>query len=107
MRRQTPPYSNQVLLLLWTVVQPRVPSAVINVGTRLPTGRGMQIKDYVDLFGAAPGHQSVEQLETLRVIALKQAVMQRNPNRIESSSMQQSNILMRNIVLSVLSPECL
>ena len=71
MRCQAPPYSNQVLLLVWAVVEPRVPRAVINVGTRLPTGRGMQIKDYVYLFGAAPGYQSVQQLETLSVIALR------------------------------------
>src|SRR5215472_7112409 len=104
---QAAPDSNHMFLLLWTVVKPGIASAVINVRARLPAGRGVQIKNQINMFGAAPVDQLVQQLETIRVIALKQVVMQGHPNRIESGSMQQGDVLMRNVVPSVFPPEYL
>src|SRR5216683_7778139 len=66
----------------------------------------MQIKDHIHIFGAAPGDQPVQQLETFRVVALKQAVMQRNSNGVEPGPMQERDVLTRDVVLAVLLPEC-
>src|SRR5260370_3206201 len=66
----------------------------------------MQIKDHIQVFGAAPDDQPVQQLETLRVVALKQAVMQRNSNGVEPRPVQQRDVLTRDVVLAVLLPEC-
>src|SRR5215471_6622193 len=54
----------------------------------------------------APSDQPVQQLETFRVIALEQAVMQRNSNGVEAGPVQECNVLTRNVVLAVLLPEC-
>src|SRR5262249_6864992 len=54
----------------------------------------------------APNDQPVQQLETFGVIALKQAVMQRNSNGVEAGPVQERNVVTRNIVLAVLPPEC-
>src|SRR5580765_8230482 len=105
-RRQPPPDGGQVFLLLWTLVQPRISSAVIDVRARLSARCGMQIKDHIYAFGAAPVDQTVQQLETFRFVALKKAVMQRNSNGVEPDSMQERNVVMRNVVLAVLLPEC-
>src|ERR1700732_2196516 len=48
----------------------------------------------------------VQQLETFRVVALKQAVMQRNSNGVEPGPMQKRDVLARDVVLAVLLPEC-
>src|SRR5260370_32965778 len=54
----------------------------------------------------APGDQPVQQLETLRVVALKQAVMQRNSNGVEPGPMQERDVLSRDVVFAVLLPKC-
>src|SRR5229473_1830566 len=66
----------------------------------------MQIKDHIHIFGAAPGDQPVQQLETFRVVALKKAVMQRNSNGVEAGPMQERDVIPRDVVLAVLLPEC-
>src|ERR1700730_15184748 len=66
----------------------------------------MQIKDHVQVFGTAPGDHPLKELETFRVIAIKQAVMQRNSNGVEPGPMQERDVLMRDVVLAVLLPEC-
>src|ERR1700681_730481 len=66
----------------------------------------MQIKDHIQAFGTAPEDQPVQQLETLRVVALEKAVMQRNSNGVEAGAMQECDVLARDIVVAVLLPEC-
>ena len=105
-RRQPPPDCDQLLLLLWALVQPGISGAVVDVRARLPSGCGMHIEDHVQTFGAAPDNQLVEQLETFRVVALKETVMQRNANGVESGPMQERDVFARDVVLAVLLPEC-
>src|ERR1700720_3649103 len=88
-RRQPPPDGDQVLLLLWTLVQPWISGAVIDVRARLSARCGMQIKDHIQIFSTAPDDQPIQQPETFRVVALEQAVMQRNSNGVEPSPMQE------------------
>src|SRR5258706_14399704 len=66
----------------------------------------MQIKDHIEIFRAAPGDQPVQQLETFRVVALKEAVMQRNSNGVEPGPRQERGVLARDVGLTVLLPEC-
>src|ERR1700676_968540 len=66
----------------------------------------MQIKDHIQTFSTTPEDQPVQQLEALRVVALKKAVMQRNSNAIEAGAMQERDVLPRDVVLAVLLPEC-
>src|SRR5579864_8359972 len=66
----------------------------------------MQIKDYVQTFSTAPADQPVQQLETIGIVAFKKTVVHRNPNGIEPGPMQKRDVLMRNVVLAVLLPEC-
>src|SRR5580700_1522108 len=66
----------------------------------------MQIEDDIQIFGAAPNDQPIQQLETFRVVALKQTVMQRNSNGIERGPMQEREVLTRDVVLAILLPEC-
>src|ERR1700675_715228 len=66
----------------------------------------MQIEDHIQAFGTAPEDQPVQQHEALRVVALKQAVMQRNSNGVEAGPMQERDVLPRDVVLVVLLPEC-
>src|ERR1700681_3017725 len=66
----------------------------------------MQIKDHIQAFGTAPEDQPVQQLETFRVVALEEAVMQRNSNGVETGAMQECDVLARDIVVTVLLPEC-
>src|SRR5262249_24434497 len=54
----------------------------------------------------APNDQPVQQLETFRVIAIEQAVMQRNSNGVEAGPVQKRNVVTRDVVLAVLPPEC-
>ena len=46
-RRQPPPDRDQVLLLLRTLVKPRISGAVIDVRTRLSARCGVQVKDHI------------------------------------------------------------
>src|SRR2546429_1209723 len=66
----------------------------------------MQVKNHIHVFRTAPDDQPVQQLETFRVVALKQAVMQRNSNGVEAGPMQERDVLTRDVVLAVLLPEC-
>src|SRR5437763_15655796 len=80
--------------------------AVIYVLSSLSARRGMQVKNHIRVFRTAPDDQPVQQLETFRVVALKQAVMQRNSNGVEAGPMQERDVLTRDVVLAVLLPEC-
>src|SRR6266478_3420817 len=106
MSGQPPPDSEQVLLFLWTLIQPGISDAVVDVRASLSAGRGMQIKDQIQTFGAAPGDQAIQQLKTFGVIGLEEVVMQRNANGIKSCAMQERDVLMRDVVVAVLLPEC-
>src|SRR5580704_9567836 len=65
----------------------------------------MQIKDQIQMFGSAPSDQLVEQLEAIGVVTFKQAVMERNSNRVEARPMQERDVLPSDVVLAVLPPE--
>ncbi len=58
------------------------------------------------MFGAAPVDQPVQQLEAFSVVALKQVVMQRHANGVEAGPVQERDVLMRDVVLAILLPEC-
>src|SRR5262249_60886532 len=66
----------------------------------------MQIEDRVEAFCTAPGDHLVQQLESFRVVTLKQTVMQWNANSVEPGPMQEGNVLARDVVLAILLPEC-
>src|SRR5260370_31106139 len=66
--RQPPPDGHKVLLLLFTLVEPGISRAVIDVRARLSARRGMSIKDHIKFFGPAPANQPVQQFETFRVV---------------------------------------
>src|ERR1700682_2286772 len=84
-RRQPPPDVDQVLLLMWTLEQPWISGAVIDVRARLSARCGMQIKNHIQIFSTAPDDQPIQQPKTFRVVALEQGVMQRDSNGIEPS----------------------
>src|ERR1700675_1363992 len=103
--RQPAPDGDQMLLLSWTLVQPRKSGAVVDVRARLSPRRGVEIKNHVQIFGAAPDDQLIQQLEAFRVVALKQAVMQRDSNGVETGAMQERDVVTRYVVLVVLLPK--
>src|SRR6266478_9721903 len=75
-RCQSSPDGDQVLLFLWTIVEPGISRAVIDVRARLPARCCMQVKDHINIFGAAPPDQPIQQWKAFRVVALNPAVMQ-------------------------------
>src|SRR5450631_808309 len=105
MLRDPPPDRLCLLLAGLIFIEPRIAPAVIDVGPRLAPRRTMHIKNHIEMIHSRPFDNSVDQPESLFILLVKQSVMKRDSNRVESRLGQKVNVPASDVSFPILVPE--